>query len=128
MKQSLVAFLLFVSSGCGPKDIISENRMLYAPPREETCALELIQVDMTSITFNQQWDMLGFVSFGDREIQDPYAQENRDLLRPRACAMGGTAVAVVGNASARGMFGYEGSSIVYMVLRPKTAAGGSQPL
>lgn len=122
MKHALILVLLVVSSiaACGPKAGISETRMIHAPPRDASCKLELVQVDITSITFNQQWEVLGYVTFADRGSQDPYAKENRELLRPRACAMGGTSVAIALNGMGQSSMGQQGSGIAYMVLRPKS--------
>lgn len=122
MKHVARCILLLLASlaACGPKAGISETRMVHAPPREANCKLELVQVDITSVTFNQQWEVLGYVSMFDRGSQDPYAAENRELLRPRACAMGGTSVAIAQNATGQNAMGQQGSGIQYMVLRPKT--------
>lgn len=120
MKHALVALVLASLAACGPKAGISETRMIHAPSREATCQLELVQVDITAVTFNQQWEVLGYVTFVDRGSQDPYAKENRELLRPRACAMGGTSVAIAMNGVGQDSMGRQGSGIAYMVLRPKS--------
>ena len=125
----LIPLALIASlAACGPKAGISETRMVHAPAREANCQLELAQVDITSVNFNQKWEVLGYVSFVDRGSQDPFAKENRELLRPRACAMGGTSVAIAGNATGQNSMGQGGSNIVYMVLRPKSWQGEAQAL
>ncbi|MBK7075121.1 MAG: hypothetical protein IPH44_22750 [Myxococcales bacterium] len=118
-------FTLFFVTGlalaaCGPKAGISDVRMIHAPPREPNCQLEMIQIDPTTITVEQRWEILGYVTFSDAGTQDPFAKANRELLRPRACAMGGTAVGIAVNASAQNAVGAQGSAISYMVLRPKS--------
>lgn len=120
MKPVLVLAIVAALAACGPKAGISETRMVHAPPRDPNCHLELVQVDITSVTFNQQWEVLGYVSFFDRGSQDPFAKENRELLRPRACAMGGTSVAIAMNSTGQNQMGQQGSGVSYMVLRPKT--------
>lgn len=120
MKHFLFAVVLASFAACGPKAGISETRMVHAPPRDANCKLELVQVDVTAVTFNQQWEVLGYVSFLDRGSQDPYAKENRELLRPRACAMGGTSVAIALNGMGQNSMGQQGSGVAYMVLRPKS--------
>lgn len=95
---------------------------MHAPSREANCALELAHVDITSMSFNQEWEVLGYVSLLDYSVQDPAAAENRALVRPRACAMGGTSVAVAINATNTNQLGQQGSGLVYMVLRPNSFA------
>ncbi len=125
MKHARALAIIAWLASCGPKAGITETRMVHAPPREPACALELVQVDITAVSFNQQWEVLGYVSFLDRGSQDPFAKENRELLRPRACAMGGSSVAIAMNGTGQDQMGQQGSGITYMVLRPKTWA--SQP-
>ena len=96
--------------------------MTFAPARAANCDLQLVQADGTSVDFNQRWDLLGYVSLQNNGLLDPAAPENRALVRPRACAMGGMAVAVAMSSSAQNVFGARGSALVYMVLRPKTWA------
>lgn len=117
----LAAFVLSATlAACGPKDGITETRMIQAPSREPSCALKFVQVNATSMAFNQTWDLLGYVAFSDSGTQDPMAEENRKLVRPRACKMGGTAIAVSMNATSTGAMGQQGSALLYMVLRPKS--------
>jgi hypothetical protein len=111
-KSLALVFLL----ACGPS--ITETRMMSAPPREAGCALELVHADITQVSFNQTWDVLGYVSLVDRGGQDPAAEANRALVRPRACAMGGTSIAVALASTSMTAMG-SGSGLVYMVLRPK---------
>jgi len=113
--------LLIALVACGPKSGISETTMIQAPAREASCALQLVQADITQMSFNQTWDVLGYVTLLDHSIQDPAAEENRALVRPRACAMGGTSIAVALNSANTNQLGQSGSGIVYMVLRPKAA-------
>lgn len=129
MKHAFALALVAALAACGPKSGISETRMIHAPPRDAACQLELVQVDITSISFNQQWEVLGYVTFFERgNSQDPYAKENRDLLRPRACAMGGTSVAIALNSTGQNAAGQQGSGISYMVLRPKSLQAAPEAL
>ncbi len=128
MKHALAIAIASLVAGCGAKAGISETRMVHAPPREKSCKLELVTVDITSVTFNQQWEVLGYVSFLDRGSQDPYAKENRELLRPRACAMGGTSVAIALNGMGQNSLGQQGSGVAYMVLRPNSWQAGPETL
>ncbi|MEO8845267.1 MAG: hypothetical protein ABI591_02090 [Kofleriaceae bacterium] len=119
--NNLSIVVVLVLAGCG-KAGISETRMISGTPRGATCNLDLVQVDITQISFNSTWDVLGYVTLLDKGTQDPAAPENREIVRPRACNMGGTAVAVAINGMSQNNLGRSGSGLVYMVLRPKTAA------
>jgi hypothetical protein len=124
MKPALVIVLALAA--CAPKAGQSDIRMIAAPPREANCKLDMVQVDITAVSFNQKWDVLGYVNLADNGAQDPFAESNKKLVRPRACAMGGTVVAIAANAMASNRFNQQGSIISYMVLRPKTWAQGPQ--
>tara|TARA_R110002073_G_scaffold241497_3_gene403351 strand:- start:39540 stop:39971 length:432 start_codon:yes stop_codon:yes gene_type:complete len=117
---SLLLVLALPLAACGPKAGISETRMMHAPARTPDCALEFVQVDMTSMGFNSAWDLLGYITFLDTKNQDPMAAQNRKLARPRACGMGGTAIAVAMNSTNTDRMGQQGSGLIYMVLRPKS--------
>lgn len=125
MKHSTPVVLALALSGaaaCGPKENISDFRTMPAPPREANCKLDMVQVDITSIDFNRQWDVLGFVMLADRGGQDPFSEDNKALVRPRACAMGGSSVAISISGTNTNRFEQQASVISYMVLRPKTWA------
>jgi hypothetical protein len=118
----LLALLLAIGLGaCGPKNAITETQMVYAAPRTPDCQLQLVNVDFTAWSFNKTWEVLGYISFADDGSQDPMSPENRALARPRACRMGGTAIAIAGNATASPRMRPTTSNISYMVLRPKSA-------
>lgn len=121
----MLSALLVAATGCG-KSAITETRMISAPARAADCELDLVTVDITDLNFNRTWDVLGYVTLSDTSAQDPAAPENRALVRPRACGMGGTSVAVATNATSTGMLGQTGSGVSYMVLRPKAAPAESE--
>ena len=118
MKLWTLPLLAALATGCGPKVGINETRTMFAPSLPADCPLKLVEVDITSVEFNQTWDVLGYVTLMDTGTQDPAAAGNRALVRPRACAMGGSSVAVAANSASSNMMG-TGSGLVYMVLRPK---------
>ncbi|HEY1812911.1 MAG TPA: hypothetical protein VGG74_11225 [Kofleriaceae bacterium] len=120
MKLFLVVLIVVVVAGCASN--ITETRVTFAPARPANCELELVRVDITAIDFNRRWDLLGYVSLTNNGVLDPASPTNRELVRPRACTMGGTAVAVAMNSTSQNVFGARGSGLVYMVLRPKTWA------
>jgi hypothetical protein len=112
MKLAICVAVLLAA--CAPS--ITETRMAQEPPREATCKLDLISADITSPSFMQQWELVGYVIAHD--ASDPNAPATHDEVRPHACAMGGTAIAL---AMAPG----QGGGIAFMVLHPKAAAGGA---
>ncbi len=112
---ALVTFAACVTSSSQ----VTETRMLHALSREANCTLAMVQADLASPSFNQTWDILGYVTLSDASSPDPAAEDNRKRVRPRACAMGGTSVGVAIAASTAG-----GSSLSYIVLRPKQAPSG----
>jgi hypothetical protein len=114
--------LLFAACVVGPT--ISENRVSFAPARPAGCELQLVHTDITQVEFNRRWDLLGYVTIVNNGVVDPAAPENREVVRPRACAMGGTAVSVAMNTLSQNTFGARGGGVVYMVLRPKAWAQG----
>jgi hypothetical protein len=115
-----LGLLALLALACGPKVAINETRMVQAPAREAGCPLEFVQVDIAARDFNDEWQVLGHVTLYDDEAQDPMAEPNRALVRNRACAMGGTAVAVALNATNQNLL-KTGSGLSYMVLRPMPA-------
>jgi hypothetical protein len=111
--------VLMLLGACSPA--ITETRMIQAQWREPSCPLELVQVDITAMSFNQTWDVLGYITLHEAKAPDPVSEENRKLVRPRACAMGGTSIAVAINSTSTSPAGQQGGGLVYMVLRPKEA-------
>jgi len=114
--------LSFVTlAACATKLSVFETRMIAAAPRPSNCALAFVSVDMSTPSATA-WETLGWIQFSDVGVQDPMAEENRALVRPRACAMGGTAVTLGASSVGQGVRPGETSSIVYAVLRPVGAA------
>jgi len=112
-----VAWLLV---GCGPN--ISEVRTVSAPAREPNCSLEFIKANMNELSSGTgEWEMLGQIVLQEEGVQDPFAERYRAIVRPRACAMGGEAVALVLSATSQGLT-TSGSSTSYGVLRKRTDA------
>ncbi|CAN5821449.1 hypothetical protein BH11MYX3_BH11MYX3_36230 [soil metagenome] len=112
-------FPVLALAACATSAQVTETRTMNAPAREETCTLAMVQADLASPSFNQTWDVLGYVTLSGASSADPAAEDNRKRVRPRACAMGGTSVGVAIAASNAG-----GSSLSYIVLRPKQAPSG----
>lgn len=112
---SLVALL---ACACGPA--INETRVQSFPSRGEACKLEFIKLDMNDLSSPQgTWQVVGYVTVGDRGTLDPFSEDNRAIVRPRACGMGGEGVAIILNSSTTAAW-QTGSSISYAVLRHRT--------
>lgn len=102
-----------VSSGAATS--VTDVRMALAPSRPGDCALELANDSPTSPDFLEKWQLLGYVNV-QGATADPYAVVTRDLVRPHACAMGGTAVALAITSQTTGAA--PSGAMVFMVLRP----------
>jgi len=60
------------SAGCGPA--ISETRMAYYPPREESCELDLVRMDMHEMAPGGRWEVVGYVTLQERGVADPFSE------------------------------------------------------
>ncbi len=69
------------------------------------------------------WDFLGTVSVAANHGTDPTNEKYRALIRPKACELGGTAVALMLNNSTETSVG-DGGAIIFGVLRPKSVPAG----
>lgn len=108
-----------LSLGCGPQ--VSEVRMASYPPKDPDCKLEFVKADMQELSSNQgPWELVGQIVLQQEGKQDPFAEEYRAIVRPRACGMGGDAVAIVLNATSEGLVS-SGTAVSYGVLRHRQA-------
>jgi hypothetical protein len=123
MKMGWAIVVLGVALGCGPR--VSEVRTASYPPREENCRLEFVKVDMADVSSQGgTWEMIGQIVLQGLGEQDPFAEEARAIVRPRACAMGGEAVGILLHATSHGVLSSTGTAINYGVLRKR---GGPPP-
>jgi hypothetical protein len=107
--------------GCGGPAIRSVFVMAPAPPRPDNCPLQLVSVDQTKV--NETWQMLGTVAVDGKDL-DPGSAEVRALVRPRACAMGGTSISLwIQTVDERS----GGTLLNFMVLRPKPTEAAPAP-
>jgi hypothetical protein len=114
-------------AGCASQpQLTSITRMMYAPPREFPCQLLFVQADMMELSPMGKYDILGYVMLTQLAVADPYAEENRRLVRPRACELGGDKVALMMSSATTTPFG-QGSGTVYAVLRDKATAPRMAP-
>src|SRR5580698_7904740 len=85
--------LALLASACGPG--VGEMRMAYAPPREPACSLDFLQFDMRDLAPGGKYQVLGHVTLAQEGVQDPLQPQYREIVHPRACAMGGEAVGIL---------------------------------
>jgi hypothetical protein len=74
---------------CGP--VVSEVRSTAAPPKAASCTLEYLKVQPSG----QSWELIGQLVVQDENASAAFSTERRALLQPRACRMGGDALAVL---------------------------------
>jgi hypothetical protein len=124
-KLLLLTPFLSLLAGCGPN--VMETRMASAPPRPEGCELQFLQLKIEDLApMIGTYDLLGNVTLFERGVQDPFQQKYKDIVRPRACAMGGEGVTILNQATTMSMMG-GGSSVVYAVVRKRPAPGAAPP-
>jgi hypothetical protein len=112
--------------GCGPR--VSEVRQASAPPRPENCDLEFLQLKMEDLAPGSgTYEVLGSVILQETGIQDPMQPKYREIVRPRACAMGGEGITILLSSSSAGPLGGGGSGTVYSVVRKRPAEGAAPP-
>ena len=117
MRHALLALaaLALLLSACGPS--VSVMTMRPSAARESGCSLDFVEVDMTRVEVDKEWTLLGYVTLSETGVQDPFSERYRAIVRPKACQLGGTAVALGMSSASQGMMG-AGSGTVYAVLKP----------
>lgn len=121
-KAPLTAFVALLLAGCSP-EMVSVSQMMAAPPRPGDCRLELVQASMMDLSpLGTKWDVLGMVSIAKANTSglDPSSEAVRSIIRPKACHLGGTSVALMTSTTSSAPMS-SGAGIVFMVLRPKQA-------
>jgi hypothetical protein len=123
-KPYLFALFAFLA-GCGPH--VMEMRMASAPPKPEGCELQFLQLKIEDLSpMVGTYEQLGSVMLFETGVQDPFQQKYKDIVRPRACAMGGEGVTILQQATtAPAALGPGGSSINYAVVRKRQAPGAA---
>jgi hypothetical protein len=118
---AIVAFAV-MATGCGSS--IGESRLAYYPAREAGCQLQFVQQDMNQMGPTGPWEVVGYVTISETGVADPFSQEYREIVRPRACGMGGEAVTIIQSTTNQTAMA-SGSATIYCVLRRRQA--GVQP-
>jgi hypothetical protein len=112
-----MAAVVIALAGCAETQV-SETQLVYAPARARTCELQFL----SGMDGGVDWELLGNVVLADHGLEDPAAPANLAAIRAMACELGGTAVAVMTSYVHTTSDGdRDGSSIDYLVLRPKPA-------
>ncbi len=114
---SVLALSVLALGACGPS--VNVTRMQAMPARGADCELEFVQIDLSQITLEKQWTIVGYVNVSDTGEQDPLSEDNRKIVRSKACELGGEAVAIGLSSSSQSAMG-GGSGTMYAVLVPYT--------
>ncbi len=115
------SFFLLLLAACGPS--VSEARLVVAPSRPHDCKLVFLELEMKDVVPGGPWEILGHVALGESGEQDPLSPEYREEVRPRACRMGGEAVAILMTATSSGsVLSRGGTSVDYVVVRRRGSA------
>ena len=120
--RSLVT-LMVAAAACGP--MVSESRLAFFPSRGDHCDLDFVQATGADMSPGGKWRVIGYVSIGGIGKTDPFAPKNRDIVRPRICGMGGTAVAVAVTGMTETAIN-SGSTVTYAALRPADEPAGPE--
>ena len=98
----------------------SVTRMQYASSRGAGCDLTFVHAPVAELSPLGRYDVLGYITIRELAAVDPYDEASIQLVRPLACKLGGTAVAMTLSS-----IGYseDGNATVsaYAVLRDKVA-------
>ncbi len=128
MKIAALALAVALAAACATTSspaAISETRMTFHPAREPGCSLEFVQSDMMKMRPGGEWEVVGYVNLSDVGAADPLSDKYKDLVRPRACAMGGEMVTIMLANTNQTAYG-TGSGTVYGILRHATESPASQ--
>lgn len=118
----LVGLSLAGLAGCGPSTSVTTMKTM--PARADDCSLKFVDIDFSRLNVDKEWTVVGYVTIGDdAEGEDPLSGKYRDLVRPRACELGGEAVTL-----ATGAANQYGSATNYAVLIPYEEGGHAEPV
>lgn len=95
--------------------------MVMRPSKPENCKLELMQLSSTEMQAgaafgaNGTYEMIGVIAIGAKEGTDAMSEEIRQIVRPRACAMGGDVVTLLASGTGGRGGGIVQQNITYTV-------------
>ena len=129
MRPTLALLLLLAAVAgtgiaCGPT--INESRLAFVPSRGDTCELDFVQATGADMSPGGKWRVIGYITIGGLGKTDPFAPENRNIVRPRACRMGATSVAIAVTSTTETMIN-SGSTVAYAALRPADEPAAAAP-
>jgi len=94
MRRAVLLVAVFAVA-CGPMEWIHETHGVSRPARPSDCTIEFIaSLGPKDLAPSGPYELLGYVTIAKDAVQDPASPDTREKVRPRACAMGGEAVAV----------------------------------
>jgi hypothetical protein len=105
-------------------DISSVRVGVPRSARGDTCDLDVISSDMSTFA---QYEQVGIVTLSNASGTDPMSPEARALVRPRACALGGEAIAVMSSAGLKNGFGMTVGSLRSYTVWAKRTTGPATP-
>ena len=123
-----LVFLTLATGGlaCGPS--VGEARLVSAAAKPASCDLDFLQLEIQDMAPGAKYEVLGHVVLSEEGIRDPLAPAYRDKVRPRACAMGGEAVAILmTGTNAPAALSTGGTTIDYAIVRKRTAPSPAKP-
>lgn len=100
--------------GCGPT--FSQARLASYPPRSDNCELDFVDATRADMSPGGKWRVVGYVSVEGLGKVDPLSPQNRSLLQPRICQLGGVAAALAPSGMP-GAPSTAGTAITYAALR-----------
>jgi hypothetical protein len=118
-RTPLAGLSLLALFGCGPR--VDQLRLAWASPRAPDCAIEFLELGIADVAPTGTWEILAHVTVSDHGDRDPVGLELRDLVRPRACALGGEAITILAESTGRA------GVVDYLVLRPRVARAKATP-
>jgi hypothetical protein len=119
--SSLIVLAMTVVA-CGPN--ISEMRTVSAPARADNCELRFLPNVMEEMRNpKSEYEVVGSISLTSGGSQDAMGIETRELVRPRACAMGGEAIGLAMDANGSG----GSSAVVFSVMRKRPIVVPASP-
>ena len=125
MRTTPLFLFLSLVAGCGPN--VMEMRTVVAPGRASNCELEFRNFTMDELAPGSgSHEVIGHVVLSEPGIQDPFQQKYRDIVRPRACAMGGEGVTILGSTTNNTVMG-SGSATDYAVVRKRADPSAPAP-
>jgi hypothetical protein len=107
------------------------NMGLPHASRPADCALELTAVTAADMApgarFGEggRYEMVGAVTIGADDGTSPYSPEIKQLVRPRACAMGGEVVSLLASGTSANAYGHAQQNIAFQVWAKRSQAASA---